>query len=652
MATATTYTNDIDTIAVADAIADCGCWVCCKPMAKGDEVGRDRRALCHPERQQGAGDFGHAACIDDAITSGQGSDYQVIQPPADQVTSLDENLDAEGIEHADIEADQPLTDDEIEDILREVYIRAPDRVASSLHEAVDSVDTAIEPNSTPHERSTARRWVNCTKTLAEKVVLAKDTVDKITQVTDALGQRLDERLGRPTPSKPQTPSKPATDGNGQAGGSAASQDGEGQDGAGQDDQDGTDGDSQDGSTDGGGATEGEGTESEEGEGDGEEADTATDYVTHPEMADAIDEAKQDMDTRLMGVGVNLAEKFAAVSEDVKEVTKALDKFGRVEDSVDAFNTEVDRLNGSLKELAKRAAEQVKVIEIKQADKVTRLDDEHYHPAFAEAMKYIGRGRDIFFTGPTGCGKTHLAAQIARALEVEFSSCSLSEGVDESNFWGRAELNEHGGMEFFDGEFTIRFETGGVYLGDEADGADPNVLLTFNSAISNGFCNVPNRHRKPRADRHERFVFILGANTIGRGADRRYVGRNQLDFSSLKRFEIVTMDYDRGLESKLVAEILEGSEAAVFCGWAHGIRDAIDNNRLEQVFGTRELLWRAEDRQLGDTYEELEAQTFKGWRDDEIAKIKATQPDKKTSGLDKRGQKTITIGPAPRTPLYS
>ncbi len=634
-----TYKNDIDTITPCAAVSGSKCWVCDGEMAEGDPIGRDHRALCHPDRQHGAGDFGHAACIDDAISSGKGSDYVkdepldamdvALGPLADETRQqLDKILDKANKQPAGT-----LSDEQIEKIFEYLRNSAPERVVDAINKAMECVDEVEAGDSTPHERSTARRWVNFMQDVAHKTVTFPDDVDKVDEIHKALSEKLDQH--------------------GQSKGIGTSQNGQGGDGQDDvtDEQIGTEaGTEASGGDDDSGADE-RGDSPEDSEADSAaDSEIAVDYVTHPELDDAIAEAKQDMDTRLMGVGVRLAEQFAEVRDGVDKVNEAIDAFGDANKQWEELQNNIGDLEAKLAKAEQLAARQVRVIEIKRADKTIRLDEEHYHPAFVEAMRYIGRGRDIFFSGPTGCGKTHLAAQIARALDLPFSSCSLSEGIDESNFWGRAELNQNGGMEFYDGDFTIRFENGGVYLGDEADGADPNVLLTFNSAVSNGFCNVPNRHRKPRADRHEDFVFILGANTIGKGADRRYVGRNQLDFSTLKRFEVVTMDYDRDLEKKLVAEILDGAEAAEFCGWAHSIRDKIEENRLEQVFGTREVIWRAEDRQLGDSYEELERQTFKGWRDDEIAKVKNGLPEKApkaTAGNVAPRQQKWTIGsPAP------
>ena len=54
----------------------------------------------------------------------------------------------------------------------------------------------------------------------------------------------------------------------------------------------------------------------------------------------------------------------------------------------------------------------------------------------------------------------------------------------------------------------------------------------------------------RVQKHEKFYCIAAANTIGMGADRQYVGRNQLDAASLDRFVFLDWQYDENLEQEL------------------------------------------------------------------------------------------------------
>jgi MoxR-like ATPase len=82
--------------------------------------------------------------------------------------------------------------------------------------------------------------------------------------------------------------------------------------------------------------------------------------------------------------------------------------------------------------------------------------------------------------------------------------------------------------------------------DEIDAGNANVLIQVNAALSNGLCAFPDMMVK----KHEDFVFIASANTYGNGANRQYVGRNQLDAATLDRFATIDWYVDEELEESL------------------------------------------------------------------------------------------------------
>ncbi len=159
-------------------------------------------------------------------------------------------------------------------------------------------------------------------------------------------------------------------------------------------------------------------------------------------------------------------------------------------------------------------------------------------------------RNILLVGPAGCGKTHLASLTAKYKSLRFGSLSCTSGMSESHLLGKSTPNvSNGRSRFHTTEFLTLYEGGGIFLMDELDAADANLLLCINSAIANDYCNVPNRFRNPRAERHKDFVMIATANTFGRGANRTYAGRNQLDEATLDRYRIGTVEcwYDEQIE---------------------------------------------------------------------------------------------------------
>src|SRR5712692_4934844 len=200
--------------------------------------------------------------------------------------------------------------------------------------------------------------------------------------------------------------------------------------------------------------------------------------------------------------------------------------------------------------------EVREIVVKVADRPAVKLDGKVHEKFAEILDLAAQRMEILMVGPAGCGKSHLAGQIAQALGLRFGSVSCSAGMSEGQITGRMIPTGDGGrFEYQRSQFVEFYEEGGVFLLDEIDAADANVLLVINQALANGHLPVPNRIGNPQAKRHPDFVLIAAANTFGNGANRMYVGRNQLDESTLDRFRIgqVVMDYDQRLEESILSD---------------------------------------------------------------------------------------------------
>lgn len=246
-----------------------------------------------------------------------------------------------------------------------------------------------------------------------------------------------------------------------------------------------------------------------------------------------------------------------------------------------------------------------------------------HPALEEVAELVEAGEPVFLPGPSGCGKSHLAQQVAEALGYRFASISCTAGMSESHLLGRSlPTGEAGQFTYCGTPFLDSYEHGGLFLFDEIDAADPNVLLVINSALANGFLNVPARHEQPTATRHPEFRCIAAANTFGKGADRQYCGRNPIDEATLDRFRIgtVPVTYEKALESQLWdAHAAAGCESILETLWRY--RDAIALNRLERNVSTRFLIAAAKATARGKDLAYVESKLFAGWREDEVRKVK-------------------------------
>lgn len=258
---------------------------------------------------------------------------------------------------------------------------------------------------------------------------------------------------------------------------------------------------------------------------------------------------------------------------------------------------------------------------------TELKGEVFHPRFDWILQLAAAGKPIFIVGPTGGGKTVLASQVARALhgdkwQDKFGILSCSPATAERHFLGRAIPNITTGSDVYRcADFVRIYETGGVFCADEIDAGDASVFLVLNAALANGYLPVPDRTEKPIAKRHPDFVFIACANTWGRGADRRYVGRNALDEATLDRFRIgtVPIDYSPAIERAVCPDT---DLFDLLTGW----RKKIFDERLERVLSTRFFGDAYDMLKRGASLDNITRAFFSGWRTDEVRKVLGRELD--------------------------
>jgi cobaltochelatase CobS len=178
------------------------------------------------------------------------------------------------------------------------------------------------------------------------------------------------------------------------------------------------------------------------------------------------------------------------------------------------------------------------------------------------------GQMPMIVGPAGGGKTAACEQVATALGLPFYSDGALTGKHELTGY------KDGAGQYHTTPFRQAFEHGGVYLMDELDRSDSSVPLVMNSALANGFMAFPDRAGPVR--RHVDFVPLVAANTFGRGADRLYVGANQLDGATTDRTVALNWDYDEVLERALTGDDawVAYVQAARASAWKHKVRHII------------------------------------------------------------------------------
>jgi MoxR-like ATPase len=263
-----------------------------------------------------------------------------------------------------------------------------------------------------------------------------------------------------------------------------------------------------------------------------------------------------------------------------------------------------------------------------------------HPVFEKVLRLVRAGLNVLLVGPAGCGKTTLAAQVATALKRRYGTMHCTSGASESQLTGWllpvGDGKKAGAFTYVASEFVELYEEGdSLFLLDEIDAADPNVLLVINAALANGSLHIPQRHEAPHVKRGKNVAIIAAANTFGTGADTMYAGRNQLDAATLDRFYVVRMDYDVSLEAELIGESqpairrweptkhTDGSGLTILAAWIRALREAVAAHRLRRVVSTRTFQKAVAAYQAGLDVPEIKADLLAGWSRDEMAKAGVT-----------------------------
>jgi cobaltochelatase CobS len=186
------------------------------------------------------------------------------------------------------------------------------------------------------------------------------------------------------------------------------------------------------------------------------------------------------------------------------------------------------------------------IELKNNDVVKELKDEPRHHLFPDILVTVNANVPTALIGPAGSGKSTVGEQVAEALDFKFYLQNAVTGTHE--LAGYMDANG----KYNTTTFRQAFEHGGLLFIDEVDTSDPGALKWANSALANGRAMFPDK--PDPVNRHPKFRVMIAANTFGTGADRLYVGANQLDASTLDRFVFFDFGYDEKLETALAGNI--------------------------------------------------------------------------------------------------
>lgn len=178
----------------------------------------------------------------------------------------------------------------------------------------------------------------------------------------------------------------------------------------------------------------------------------------------------------------------------------------------------------------------------------------YHASLPDLILLLQANVPVWLQGPPGTSKSTLAEQAAEALDRSLYPLPCHEQMSRTDLFG---YRDAAGTEHRTPLWDA-YEFGGIFLLDEVDNGNSNLIAALNSALSNGRCVFGSG---TVVERHADFGVITTANTAGLGPEEGYIGRMGVDLATRDRFVTVDVPIDDKLESALAA-LFSGEEETV------------------------------------------------------------------------------------------
>lgn len=229
-----------------------------------------------------------------------------------------------------------------------------------------------------------------------------------------------------------------------------------------------------------------------------------------------------------------------------------------------------------------------------------------HENFDKLLKVVQARLNPMLVGQAGSGKTTGAINVAKALGLPFYSKSVSAQTGVHEFFGYQDANGN----YVRTLFREAYEFGGVFLLDEIDAGNPNVLASINQALANGVCAFADG----MVDKHEDFIVVACANTWGNGANADYVGRNPMDGATKDRFFQILWNYDENMEYQLASN-------KEWCKKVQAIRKKVEEKKIRKIVSPRLTFEGAKLLEVGMSEADvLQMKVYNGLSEEEIRLI--------------------------------
>jgi len=238
-------------------------------------------------------------------------------------------------------------------------------------------------------------------------------------------------------------------------------------------------------------------------------------------------------------------------------------------------------------------------------------DPNYHVdgELAEMLALgVEQGDNVMMVGPTGCGKTTLAEELAALINQPARRANLHGDVRSSDFVGEKVVEvdpetSQSVITWKDGILPEAMRNGYWLLLDEVDAAPPQILFVLQAVLDSGKLILTSNHGEV-VEPHPDFRIITTANTTGRGDDTGlYAGTNVLNEAFLDRFgTVIQHNYlppkvEAGVVSKKTGVEIAAAQRCVEV--ARLVRNGFDNEECYCTLSTRRLIsWAKKIKALG------------------------------------------------------
>jgi len=244
-----------------------------------------------------------------------------------------------------------------------------------------------------------------------------------------------------------------------------------------------------------------------------------------------------------------------------------------------------------------------------------------HKDFEEALQVLLEDGCIWLYGGAGTFKTSTARLFAKAIfpdraeNERFFPQSVNRQTTKSDLVGYTTADGR----FVESPLYRARKFGGVYLMDEVDAANENSLTAINASVENDVVLFPNGEL---VEKHSEFYVVACGNTVGKGGDAQFVGRNVIDGATISRFPFFHFDADWGMTREICATIA-GEDGEKWAEYVMRVDERVQHLKIPHPIGPRAAVKGAKLLASGIPWERVEElRIFGSLKPDTVDVIKA------------------------------